>query len=85
MLLIKPVNHTAFRDVMDAYHRLFKTHEAQGAIPDAWDLEDPNIRKDAILVNFGNIWGIIYDGNYRHARKTLKNRHQWENYEWQNT
>lgn len=84
MLKVNPVNYRAFRDLMDAHHRLYETHEANGEIPKAWQLDDPMVRRDAILVQSGNVFGVIFDGNFPHTRKTIKARHNTENFEWAN-
>ncbi len=83
MLLVKPKNHAAFRALMDAHHRLYETHEAKGQVPDHWGLDDAMKRRDSILVQWGNLYGVIVDGNFPHTRKTIKSRHEWENFEWQ--
>jgi hypothetical protein len=70
---------------MDAYHRLYETHEANGSVPVAWGLDDPMVRREAILVQFGNVYGVIFDGNFPHTRKTIKSRHETENYEYRGT
>lgn len=82
MLKIKPANSAKFRNVMDAMHKVFETKEAKGAIPDSWSLDDPQIRKESILVQTGDLYGIVYDGGYPHTRKTLKSRHEWENFNY---
>lgn len=83
MLKIKPENSSKFRTVMDALHRVYETREATvGNIPETWGLADPMVRKNSFLVETGDLVGIVYDMHFPHTRKTLKERHEWENFEW---
>jgi hypothetical protein len=69
---------------MDAMHKVYSTHEAKHEIPEIWGLDDPMVRRGSFLVVCDNLIGIVYDSNFPHTRKTLKARHDWENFEWQN-
>ncbi len=67
---------------MDAMHKIYETKEAKNEIPEAWGLEDAMVRRGSFLVQCENLIGIVYDNQFPHTRKTLKARHEWEDFEW---